>query len=168
LSIPCAESAQTLIEATDLGRRAVDVELETLGRDWRAPTSITYTRRSAQALTRARRRGQRARIAARAHSAGTATARSRAQHAARPIASGAVDLILTSPPYAREVADVNQIGGPDPIRRTDSRDRSNLGHARGDRYLMAMSDVYRACAASPEARRIPRCRDEANGGNSNA
>jgi modification methylase len=71
--------------------------------------------------------------------------------AARPIASGAVDLILTSPPYACEVADVNEIGGPDPLRRDDttnySRDRRNLGHARGDSYLTAMGEIYRACAA---------------------
>jgi hypothetical protein len=75
----------------------------------------------------------------------------REHRGALPIASGAVDLILTSPPYACEVADVNEIGGPDPLRRDDttnySRDRRNLGHARGDSYLAAMSGIYRACAA---------------------
>ncbi len=65
-----------------------------------------------------------------------------------------VDLILTSPPYACQVADVsteNLVSGVGPIRREDtsnySHDRSNLGHARGDAYLAAMAEVYEACAA---------------------
>lgn len=39
----------------------------------------------------------------------------------------------------------------EPLRREDttnySRDRRNLGHARGSAYLVAMDDIYRACAA---------------------
>ncbi len=69
-------------------------------------------------------------------------------------AYGRVDLVLTSPPYACQVADVsneNIVSGTGPIRRVDttnySADRSNLGHARGNAYLAAMSEVYEACAA---------------------
>lgn len=65
-----------------------------------------------------------------------------------------IDLIVTSPPYACQVADVsneNLVSGHGPIRREDtsnySPDRSNLGHARGVTYLTAMSDVYEACVS---------------------
>ncbi len=67
---------------------------------------------------------------------------------------GQVNLILTSPPYACEVADVsnaNLVSGVGPIRREDtsnySTDKTNLGHARGRAYLAAMAEVYEACAA---------------------
>jgi hypothetical protein len=76
------------------------------------------------------------------------------QAGARPIASGGVDLVLTSPPYACEVADLrteNKVKGGGPLRRADtsnySPDRRNLGHARGADYLAAMADIYRSCAA---------------------
>jgi modification methylase len=66
-----------------------------------------------------------------------------------------VDLIVTSPPYACQIADVsneNIVSGNGPIRRVDttnySADRSNLGHARGVNYLAAMGEVYEACAAA--------------------
>ncbi len=72
----------------------------------------------------------------------------------RRAAGGGVDLILTSPPYACQVADVakeNLRSGLGPIRRDDttnySPDRANLGHARGGAYLAAMAHVYSACAA---------------------
>jgi modification methylase len=64
-----------------------------------------------------------------------------------------VDLIVTSPPYACQIADVsteNLSSQSGPIRREDtcnySPDRGNLGHARGHAYLTAMSEVYEACA----------------------
>jgi modification methylase len=67
---------------------------------------------------------------------------------------GHVDLILTSPPYACQIADVsteNLMSGVGPIRRQDtsnySPDRSNLGHARGGAYLTAMAEVYAACVS---------------------
>jgi integrase len=37
--------------------------------------------------------------------------------AARRMAYGVADLILTSPPYACEVADINAVSGPEPLRR---------------------------------------------------
>ncbi|MHB8243194.1 MAG: hypothetical protein ACYDHN_14545, partial [Solirubrobacteraceae bacterium] len=70
---------------------------------------------------------------------------------ARRLGVGAADLILVSPPYACEIADVNPVKGPEPLRRADttnySRDRRNLGHARGSTYLTAMAGIYEACAA---------------------
>jgi modification methylase len=70
------------------------------------------------------------------------------------LASGGVDLVLTSPPYACQVADLateNLKSGDGPLRREEttnySPDRRNLGHARGDTYLAAMASVYEACAA---------------------
>ena len=63
------------------------------------------------------------------------------------------DLIVTSPPYGCQVADVaaeNLLSGR-AMRREDtsnySPDRSNLGHARGSTYLAAMSEVYEACVS---------------------
>jgi modification methylase len=71
--------------------------------------------------------------------------------AVRSIASGAADLILTSPPYACMVADLSEVGGSGPLRCVEttnySRDPRNLGHARGDSYLAAMGEIFRACAA---------------------
>lgn len=71
------------------------------------------------------------------------------------VAAGAVDLILTSPPYACEIADVsttNLIRGGGSLRRDDtinySQDRANIGHARGATYLNAMAEIYTACAAA--------------------
>jgi tRNA G10 N-methylase Trm11 len=66
---------------------------------------------------------------------------------------GRVDLVLTSPPYACEVGQLDKKAwgkGGDlcPTRaRNYSADRSNLGHARGRTYLEAMAGIYEACAA---------------------
>lgn len=66
---------------------------------------------------------------------------------------GRVDLIITSPPYACQGADVsteNRQSGNGPIRREDttdySPDRQNLGQARGHAYLQAIAGIYQACA----------------------
>ena len=63
------------------------------------------------------------------------------------------DLILTSPPYACQIADLdtkNLRTHTGPLRREDTHNYSpnpnNLGHARGTTYLTAMADVYKACA----------------------
>jgi modification methylase len=63
------------------------------------------------------------------------------------------DLILTSPPYACQIADLdtkNLLTGTGPLRREDttnySPNRHNLGHARGHTYTTAMANIYQACA----------------------
>jgi modification methylase len=75
-------------------------------------------------------------------------------HLLKTHADTLVDLILTSPPYACQIASVsteNLTSGRGPICRDDthnySADRTNLGHARGRSYLAAMGQVYEACAA---------------------
>jgi modification methylase len=65
---------------------------------------------------------------------------------------GVADLILTSPPYACEVGELDKQAwdeGRDLCatgNRNYSRDRSNLGHARGRHYQKAMAEIYTACA----------------------
>jgi modification methylase len=148
---PMCGIGTTLVEASDLGRRVVGVELEAR---WARLASANLDHVHGERRTRslalvaegdARELPrvltvQARRLLEREH-----------RGAARPIASGAVDLILTSPPYACEVADLNEVGGAGPLRCVEttnySRDRRNLGHARGDSYLAAMSGIYRACAA---------------------
>jgi len=63
------------------------------------------------------------------------------------------DLVLTSPPYGCEVGDIDKSAWhtgrhicPDDSRNY-SRDKDNIGHARGRGYTDAMLDIYRACAA---------------------
>ena len=66
---------------------------------------------------------------------------------------GRVDLVLSSPPYACEVGQLDKRAwgtGGDlcPTRaRNYSADHRNLGHARGRTYLDAMAEIYRVCAA---------------------
>jgi len=150
---PMCGIGTTLVEVADLERRAVGIELEPRwaklavanldhvhgGRRTRSLAKVIEgdARQLPRLLnTRARRllSGERSGKLAR-------------------IASGAVDLILTSPPYACEIADVsteNIVSGRGPLRRVDttnySADRRNLGHARGSAYLEAMADIYAACA----------------------
>jgi modification methylase len=133
---PMCGIGTTLVEAIHVGRRAVGVELE--------PRWAQLARAN---LKHARSQG------GRSHAR---VIEGDARRLPRLLAPNPrpVDLILTSPPYACQIADVsteNLVSGVGPIRRTDtnnySPDRSNLGHARGRVYLEAMADVYTACIA---------------------
>ena len=133
---PMCGIGTTLVEAIHIGRQAVGVELE--------PRWAKLARAN---IEHAHQQG--ARLSAHVIE-GDARQVPRlltdAQHRQ-------VDLIITSPPYACQIADVsteNLTSHSGPIRREDtsnySPDRSNLGHARGHAYLTAMSEVYEACA----------------------
>ena len=132
---PMCGIGTTLVESIHAGRRAVGTELE--------PRWATLARAN---IEHAQHQG--ARSPAR-------VIEGDARHLPRLLATHTpVDLILTSPPYACEVADVsnaNLVSGVGPIRRGDtsnySADKTNLGHARGRAYIAAMAEVYEACAA---------------------
>jgi modification methylase len=147
---PMCGIGTTLVEAIHLGRRALGVELE---QRWAALASANL---------------------AHAHEQGASTPASviegdagelprlltlRAQHLVAPHARagalpyGRVDLVLTSPPYACEVGELDKQAwgsGGNLCRQQDrnySSDRDNVGHARGRRYLDAMGAIYQASAA---------------------
>lgn len=149
---PMCGIGTTLVEAIGLGRRAIGVELEPR---WAklAAANIEHAHAKPRTRSLAQVTEGDARQLARVL---TTQARRRLVSPKRDgtvsrMAYGVADLILMSPPYACEVADLNTVSGPEPLRRVDttnySRDRRNLGHARGSAYLVAMDDIYRACAA---------------------
>jgi modification methylase len=157
---PMCGIGTTLVEAIHLGRNALGVELE---RRWASLATANLARAREQGasgragvlegdarqlprlLTRARRSG--------VPSPGAPPDTTAAGKVAR-LGSGSVDLILTSPPYGRDIQLIDKpawikgssLGAKD--SRNYSRDRSNLGHARGEHYRAAMAEVYAACAAA--------------------
>jgi DNA modification methylase len=151
---PMCGIGTTIVEAADLGRRAVGVELEPR---WAtlAQTNLDHVHADPSARSRAEVFVGDARelprlLTLHAQRLMRPSGRVREGADAR-LAHGTVDLILTSPPYACEVADVNPVNSPEPLRRQDTTNygpnRSNLGHARGAAYCTAMAGVYDACAA---------------------
>lgn len=69
-------------------------------------------------------------------------------------ATGQVDLVATSPPYACEVGVIDKPAWLAGARLCDrdtlnySHDAANLGHARSDDYRDAMTAIYQACFAA--------------------
>jgi modification methylase len=164
---PMCGIGTTLVELAHLGRRAIGVELEPR---WAKLTRKNLehasdgARLQAQVIDGGARELPKlvARMAQRALMRDPTNAGTRPGKLARmPYAQ--VDLIVGSPPYGCQIADVsaNQAG---PLRRQDtfnySPDRRNLGHARGGDYLEAMAEVYEACAAVLKPGRVPRARDK--------
>jgi DNA modification methylase len=149
---PMCGIGTTLVEASDLGRRALGVELEAR---WAKLAKANLDHLHAGRPTRSLvlvAEGD-ARELPRLLTTRAGTLLDRDHNGARPIGSGSVDLVLTSPPYACEIADLrteNKVKGGGPLRRDDtsnySPDRRNLGHARGADYLAAMAEIYRSCA----------------------
>ncbi len=134
---PMCGIGTTLVEATHAGRRAIGVELE-----------ARWTNLARANIKHARHQGARS---------PAQIIEGDARHLSQLLPTtlhGQVDLILTSPPYACQIANVskaNLVSGVGPICRADpanySADKTNLGHARGGAYLAAMAEVYEACAA---------------------
>jgi DNA modification methylase len=149
---PMCGIGTTLVEAIHLGRHALGVELEQRwaslaaanlahARDQRAPARAAVLAGDATHLPRLLATDGRA-FLSRLDRAGVS------RHPC-----GRVDLILTSPPYACEVGELDKQAwgqGRDLSRRQTrnySADRANLGHARRRRYLAAMAASYAADAA---------------------
>lgn len=153
---PMCGIGTTLLEAAALDRRAIGVELE---QRWArlATGNLNHAHRlqpHAKVIEGDARQLPRLLGLHGGTLLSTSPARDRRQSVAR-LGCGVADLILTSPPYASDVADVapeNVKIGSGSMRREDTHnygpDRTNLGHARGDAYLAAMACIYEACATA--------------------
>lgn len=156
---PMCGIGTTLVEAVHLGRNALGIELE---RWWASLATANLARArehgargragvlegDARQLPRLITRAGRSILAPRAEPGGAA------KRTVVRLGSGRVDLILTSPPYGRDIELIDKparieggsLGAKD--SRNYSRDRSSLGHACGEHYRAAMAEVYAACAAA--------------------
>jgi modification methylase len=133
---PMAGIGTSVVEAALLGRRALGVELE--------PRWATLAEAN---LDHMLGRGKRRLAEVRAGDA---------RHLPEVLGkrSGTVDLIVTSPPYGCDAGVIDKpawlAGGRlcPPETLNYSKDRANLGHARGTDYEVAMVEVYAACFAA--------------------
>jgi modification methylase len=145
---PMCGIGTTLVEAAHLGRRAIGIELE---ERWAALATANLAHANTQGAT-----GPAGVIEGNANDLPRLLALNGqrligADEAALP--HGRVDLVLTSPPYACEVGELDKTAwgsGSNLCRQHDrnySRVRGNLGHARGRRYLDAVAVFFLAGAA---------------------
>jgi modification methylase len=133
---PMAGIGTSVVEAALLGRRAVGVELEAR---WSAlaETNLDHM------LGKGKRRLAEIRVGDARHLPEVLGKR-----------AGTVDLIVTSPPYGCDAGVIDKpawlAGGRlcPPETLNYSKDRANLGHARGSAYEVAMVEVYAACFAT--------------------
>jgi modification methylase len=139
----------TLVEAIHLGRRAIGVELEDRWGQL-AAANIEHAHNQG-AITEAQVIQGDARHLPQILATHTAASSNRSAGQARA-PRGQADMILTSPPYACQISDIsteNLKRGTGPIAREDTRnyspDKHNLGHARGEAYITAVSEIYQAC-----------------------
>ena len=129
---PMCGIGTTLIEAAEAGRRGIGVEIE--GR-W-ADLASANARHV---------------LGPRAHQVEVRVGDARRLLETLADAAGQVDLIATSPPYACDVGTINKpawlAGRPlcDRDSLNYSESESNLGRARGQRYLEEMAAVYAGC-----------------------
>jgi modification methylase len=151
---PMCGIGTTLVEAIHLDRDALGIELE---RRWASLATANLAHAREQGATRraaviegdARQLPRHLTRAGRAWRKGDAGSETVAR-----LGAGSADLILTSPPYGRDIELIDKpawlAGGSlgDKGSRNYSADSDNLGHARGQRYQSAMGEVYAACAAA--------------------
>ena len=153
---PMCGIGTTLVEAIHLGRDALGVELE---RRWAslATANLAHAREQGAAGRAAVIEGdarQLPRQLTRANRTWRASSEKRGATGIARLGAGSADLILTSPPYGRDIELIDKpawlAGGSlgDKASRNYSADRDNRGHARGDDYRAAMGEVYAACAAA--------------------
>jgi hypothetical protein len=153
---PMCGIGTTLVEAIHLDRDALGVELE---RRWTslATANLAHARDQGATGRAAVLEGdarELPRLLGRAHRAWHHGGDPESANRVARLGAGSVDLILTSPPYGRDIELIDKpawlAGGRlgDKATRNYSDDPDNLGHARDQQYLSAMGDVYAACAAA--------------------
>lgn len=131
---PMAGIGTTIVEAAELGRRAVGVELDARWVEI-ANANLDHIIGNQRPYSGIRHGD--------------------AKHLPDVLGNlaGHVDLVVTSPPYGCEVGTIDrpawEAGGS--MLRAEghnySADRTNLGHARDDTYVRSMAGVYEACHA---------------------
>ena len=132
---PLAGIGTTLVEAARLGRRALGVEVE---ERW-----VELARRNLDATLEGTTRSLAEIRIGDARSLDTLLVE----------AAGTIDLVCTSPPYGVDAGVIDKPGWlkggrlcpPETLNYSPAR--SNLGHARGDRYRTEMAAVYARCLA---------------------
>jgi modification methylase len=153
---PMCGIGTTLVEAIHLDRDALGAELE---RRWASLASANIARAREQGASgrAAVVEGDARQLPRLLTRAGPTWRKGGDEDSASTVSrlgAGSADLILTSPPYGREIQlidkpawlDGGSLGAKD--SRNYSADRDNLGHARGEQYRAAMGEVYAACAAA--------------------
>jgi tRNA1(Val) A37 N6-methylase TrmN6 len=154
---PMCGIGTTLVEAIHLGRNALGVERE---RRWAslATANLAHAREQGAASRAAVIEGDARQLPRLLTRAGRTWldrgAERSSQGTVARLGAGSADLILTSPPYGRDIELIDKpawiadgsLG--DKASRNYSAGRGNLGHARGGRYQAAMGEVYAACAAA--------------------
>jgi modification methylase len=154
---PMCGIGTTLVEAIHLDRDALGVERE---RRWAslATANLAHGREQGASGRAAVIEGDACELPRLLTRAGRSWldrgAARRSQGTVARLGAGSADLILTSPPYGRDIELIDKpawlaggsLGAKD--SRNYSHDRGNLGHARGERYQAALGEVYDACAAA--------------------
>jgi hypothetical protein len=153
---PMCGIGTTLVEAIHLNRNALGVELE---RGWAglAAANLVHAREQGAPGRAAVLEGdarELPRLLGRAHRTWHPGNDQEPANRVVRLGAGSVDLIITSPPYGRDIELIDKpawlAGGRlgDKNTRNYSHDRDNLGHARGQHYRETMGEVYAACAGA--------------------
>jgi modification methylase len=146
---PMCGIGTTLVEAIHAGRHAVGVELEDRWATLAEGNAALAREQGADGRARVIEGDARELPHLLAVGASDLLRPPRRRNVVR-LPSGAVDLVLTSPPYGCDLIEPYKTARPaEAVRaaRNYGGGARNVGHARGAAYLRAMADVYRAAAA---------------------